>query len=110
MEAGASLYPAQSGSSSKGLTSSLLSGRTDELIETVRPKQASHERRLGVQSYVKKLITKCFHPEEVRKNLQHAIGAAGSWLVSYHLIFTSTGYSLHVRISPSEDVPSRWRH
>ena len=90
MESGAPSCIAQAGSGSRGLTSSLLSGRTDELIETVRPKQASHERRLGVQAYVKKLITNCFHPEEVSLSTQHVIAAAGSLPV-----FTTAGFVNH---------------
>lgn len=47
------------------LGGSLLSNRVDELIANIKPSHESVERRHGVQDYVRQIIARCFHPEQV---------------------------------------------
>lgn len=45
---------------------SSLEQRADMVIDAVKPDQESIERRQGVQEYVRHIIARCFHPEQVR--------------------------------------------
>jgi hypothetical protein len=43
-----------------------LCARAEAVIDAIRPRPASYERRLCVQEYVRQLIARCFLPEQVR--------------------------------------------
>jgi hypothetical protein len=47
------------------LSGNILSDRVDDLIATIKPSQESVARRHGVQEYVRQIISRCFHPEQV---------------------------------------------
>lgn len=47
------------------LTGTILSDRVDELISNIKPSQESVARRHGVQDYVRQIISRCFHPDQV---------------------------------------------
>lgn len=51
-----------------------LDHRAEELISNIRPSPESVERRHGVQDYVRQLIARCFHPEQV---IQETEGVGG---------------------------------
>lgn len=38
----------------------------NQLVQTIKPSRESVERRYGVQEYVRKIIGRCFAPEQVR--------------------------------------------
>lgn len=47
------------------LSGTILSDRVDEVISNIRPSPESVARRHGVQEYVRQIIGRCFHPDQV---------------------------------------------
>lgn len=60
------------------LSGTILADRVDELISNIKPSVESVARRHGVQEYVRQIIGRCFHPDQVWGLDQSRYGAQGT--------------------------------